>query len=159
MWGICVPVEDPDQRQQRQTVHWRRRQCRLHRDAALAVARTFYDSASGCGPPCRPSAQGTNAEQTPNRDRRPKAVVITNLYATPDPRFPTGSVAPISARAVAATRPASPSSRDSCSFAPCLAKGQSHAFRGAIRIPERVGGDHHSSKHSHRSTAYRVTLG
>ncbi|MGA2730933.1 MAG: hypothetical protein ABSE96_24235, partial [Terracidiphilus sp.] len=31
------------------------------------------------------------AEQTPNRDRRPKTVVITHLYATPDPRFPTGS--------------------------------------------------------------------
>src|ERR1700730_4079133 len=34
---------------------------------------------------------GTNAEQTPNRDRRPKTVVITHLYATPDPRFSTGS--------------------------------------------------------------------
>ena len=38
-----------------------------------------------------PGAQGTDAEQSHNRDRRPKTDVITRLYATPDPRLPAGS--------------------------------------------------------------------
>lgn len=33
---------------------------------------TFCDSVLPCQPPCRPSARGTSAEQTPNRDRRPE---------------------------------------------------------------------------------------
>ena len=55
--------------------------------------------------PCRPGAQGTNAEQTPNRDHRPKEASSHICTQAQTHAFRRALVAPMSARAVAITRP------------------------------------------------------